>query len=504
MLASLLPQLAQNIEVYVLSRDVTPEDFSDGPDASRRIQVVDPSQSPLLDALLGHGFSGKTHVSADAAAKLMVPFLFPDKQRVLYLDGDMVCCSEEINQLFSMDLGSNLVAAVPDFKLAYCPFRAQLGIREENIYFNSGLILFDIPQCRKHLAERLIVDRTRVLAPIMRFVDQDTLNYIYRNRVERLDMKFNVFANVHVGKGLCKPVEDVLNDQPELLAFSREDIDSAMQNRVVLHYTSAAKPWHTQCGHEDLWWEIATRLELGLERAGRPVSTAHTNKTKKGEKSSSGKHPSRGWKGRAARWLRKVLEVDKRDKSSREISRDLVNLKQEMSSLRKNQSQLVDDVQAVQSRSVRYPVILDLRWVETLRDLADELERVGHIASFENTCAVLTSPQWQPHHAALARSFGLRFCSELHLLEPGWHFVAEVFELAQGRAGTYWELVGNGRAEGSGKKHWLQIRPGDEAPDLDPMPIPELGVSLLQKLSAPRYDSLVSRYYRQAATLLQS
>lgn len=76
--------------------------------------------------------------------KFMIPELFPDLDRILYLDCDLICVGS-LDEFCDVQMGSKCVASILD-PIAFVP-------NYENYvpdYFNTGVILFNPKQCIKH------------------------------------------------------------------------------------------------------------------------------------------------------------------------------------------------------------------------------------------------------------------------------------------------------------------------------------------------------------------
>lgn len=487
MLSSLCDHLAPGIEVFVLSKDVTLEDFSGFHFSSRVTGVIDHSNLSIFAEVSQRRFRGKTHVTADAMAKLQLPFMFSSYRRVLYLDGDMVCCSSEINDLFEIDLGESLVAAVPDYKRARDAFRANLGVQEDEFYFNSGLVLFDIENFRETFTERLVADKTSALAGKVRFVDQDTLNYLCRGRVHYLGLKFNVFANVHMGNDVTLPLEDVIPKAgPTFLAFPESQLHDAMASRVMLHYTSSSKPWKTDCGHDDLWWKECARLDVPFRRSDRPGAKAEIQKS---AKQSLARLKKALTEPQAAlrRTLRKAY---------------LGPIKQQLDLLASQQRALQAEVRRAHPIRVRCPVIIDLSWASEHQTLTLELARIFENYSFELACCVLLDHAHGQRLNLLADAWKVQFVDSLERVAPGIYFKTPVFgPTGSALHAEYLSLLSGEKVIMSEPGEWIQISPGSVSTLVAIAPV---GPSLVAQFSDRRYDSALGKLYRVAGSRADS
>jgi len=127
-----------------------------------------------------------------AYARLLLPELLPDCDRILYLDCDLLV-DADLRPLFYAPLDGMLVGAVPE---THTPTLGKtvpvhLLTPEEALRptFNSGVLLLDLAGLR----DSDIVDQIRAL-PVdfyAFFVDQGALNYVLRGRWKKLPARWN-------------------------------------------------------------------------------------------------------------------------------------------------------------------------------------------------------------------------------------------------------------------------------------------------------------------------
>ncbi|MBR6127334.1 glycosyltransferase family 8 protein [bacterium] len=94
------------------------------------------------------------HVSKTALLKFSVPYLFPNLDKILYLDSDILVF-RDLENLYDIDLNNSYVAAVSDIKAVKCyHFDKKLGLDN---YFNSGVMLLNLEKMRNdNISEKLV------------------------------------------------------------------------------------------------------------------------------------------------------------------------------------------------------------------------------------------------------------------------------------------------------------------------------------------------------------
>ena len=121
--------------------------------------------------------------------RLLIPDLYPEMRKALYLDSDILLRGD-VADLFDSALGENLAGAIPDGFVNHVPVlrryvENRVGILKDVPYFNAGVLLMNLVEMRKIGFGDLFV---RLLSAVTFRVaqDQDYLNVICRDRVKFL------------------------------------------------------------------------------------------------------------------------------------------------------------------------------------------------------------------------------------------------------------------------------------------------------------------------------
>lgn len=122
-----------------------------------------------------------------------------------------------LSKLYNRDLGNSVAGVIVD----YGPSRSELlqvGVSGDK-YFNSGLILFNIPEWRKsRITERCLEE---VAKTVFLYHDQSALNVVCQGRVTYLPPEDHIFVDVPAERRREAKVKDI----------------------KVLHYVGPHKPW---------------------------------------------------------------------------------------------------------------------------------------------------------------------------------------------------------------------------------------------------------------------
>ena len=166
--------------------------------------------------------------------RLFIPALFPQYDKAIYLDADLVVPGD-ISRLYREPLGNKLIGAVADYSIQQiAPFMRYIdeyvGVDHHN-YVNSGVLLLNCKRLREvNLAGRFLdwVQRygLETVAP-----DQDYLNTLCWQGIHYLDPDWNAMPS-------------------ECLRF--------MDNPQIIHFNLASKPWlNESVPYDSVFWKYA-------------------------------------------------------------------------------------------------------------------------------------------------------------------------------------------------------------------------------------------------------
>ncbi len=222
--------------IYLIYSKIKPEEIGD---IDEFITKRGHRFSPI--AIQGHEFHDAPVVRhySDAMYYRLLAFQYlPETMdRVLYLDPDILVIND-IEPLYNLDLSQWLFAAAPHNRLLSKEFN-QVRLMEYELeeYYNSGVLLMNLPLQRKEINEDDIFDfvekyRNRLILP-----DQDVLNYLYSKNIKKLnEVKYNYDARYY--------------RYYRLISNGKVDMDYVMRNTVILHFCGKKKPWQANYSGE--------------------------------------------------------------------------------------------------------------------------------------------------------------------------------------------------------------------------------------------------------------
>lgn len=182
--------------------------------------------------------------------RLLLPQLLPLRDRTIYLDADTVVL-ESLAPLWDLDLGGRPVGAVRE---AGSPWAAgpngtnwrELGMPPETSYFNAGVLVIPLDFWRREQVAEKAMDLLRRAEP--RWGDQCALNFVAEGRWLEVPRRWNLQTPDIDGRGLA-------------WALWREEVEEAMADPAIIHYSERAKPWSPGSPHpwSDIWFQYLDR-----------------------------------------------------------------------------------------------------------------------------------------------------------------------------------------------------------------------------------------------------
>lgn len=170
--------------------------------------------------------------------RLLIPTLFENYDKALYLDADIVVLGD-ISELYNHDVENYYLGVIKDDVALMCnefiEYTTQALKVEKDKYFNSGILVMNLKKFRNDL----MVDKFINLLKQIKFYiapDQDYLNVLCSNKVLYISEEWNK-----------APLRNVL---------LTDDVK-------LVHFKLTAKPWHYEdIQMSDEFWKYAKRSEF--------------------------------------------------------------------------------------------------------------------------------------------------------------------------------------------------------------------------------------------------
>ena len=222
-------------KIIILNTGISPENkelLKRNEGQGVEIEFIDISKH--LDSIKQR-FKNVYHFSIVTYYRLFIASLFPEYDKVIYLDSDLVVLGD-ISELYRTRLGDNILGAAPEqFVQSTKEFReyakAALGVDPDK-YVNAGVLLMNLKEYRRNRIEDKFVELITEYDFDLLDPDQAYLNYLCYGKIQILPK--------------------VWNQEPLSL-------DAEAKNRIV-HYALYKKPWqYDDVIYGEHFWNYAKR-----------------------------------------------------------------------------------------------------------------------------------------------------------------------------------------------------------------------------------------------------
>lgn len=262
--------------------------------------------------LAGHHFftSDQKRISIETWFRLFLPEILQEYDKVLYLDSDMVVCSD-IADLYDANIDNYLIAATRELSIIGLYNSGVQNVREyidqelciinPYDYFSAGVALFNL----KRMREQYTLEKLLSLTESRNWVwnDQDVLNVIANGCAMLLDQSWNIMHD----RGRTRII-DIRKAPIELF----HQYMAAREAPKIVHYAGYEKPWlYPDCDLSEYFWNYARNCctyEAIMGRLMTKKDQVLENKLlKKPNDSRSVSKQSMGWREKAKLYSQTIL-----------------------------------------------------------------------------------------------------------------------------------------------------------------------------------------------------
>ena len=229
---------AAEIVVYVLDTDIQDENkrkLRQIADQYKR-QVVFVSTKDVADRL---NSIKQDRGGASQFARLFLSQLLPEKcGRALYLDCDTIV-RHSLESLYTEDFEGNILCGVMD--CISKQHRARLGLKENALYINSGMMLIDLQAWRDGNIESKIECVIKKFHGHVPYADQGIVNLALQGAIKIVHPRFNCIS-VYTAFDF----NDLLEYRQPSACPSSLEIEEAKKDPTVAHFVTLfclSRPW---------------------------------------------------------------------------------------------------------------------------------------------------------------------------------------------------------------------------------------------------------------------
>ena len=157
-----------------------------------------------------------SYISLSTYYRLKLASLLPDVDNILYLDCDVIINSN-LAELLEIDISEYYAAGVKDIAVNSSGYVPKL--EDGNLYFNAGVLYFNLDKIRKDNIESEFEKYTIENFDKIRVGDQEIINVVCQGKIKELPSTWNVQSSNFV---------------------NRSDYT---KNPNIVHYVGRNKPW---------------------------------------------------------------------------------------------------------------------------------------------------------------------------------------------------------------------------------------------------------------------
>ena len=196
-----------------------------------------------------------SYISLSTYYRLKLASLLPDVDNILYLDCDVIINSN-LAELLEIDISEYYAAGVKDIAVNSSGYVPKL--EDGNLYFNAGVLYFNLDKIRKDNIESEFEKYTIENFDKIRVGDQEIINVVCQGKIKELSSTWNVQSSNFV---------------------NRSDYT---KNPNIVHYVGRNKPW--KFGSINYWKNLYFNV---LEKTPWAIPSEEINKwTKENQKQS--------------------------------------------------------------------------------------------------------------------------------------------------------------------------------------------------------------------------
>lgn len=233
----------EDLTVHYIEQDVNEQNLDILRElASQNCRVIDIIKFDMPkefdEVLPAYGAASKT-----TYVKFWFASMFPEEERVLYLDPDVLVL-DSLEEMYNIDFHDNLIAGVIE-NLPWYHMKASL-LTDQDSYINGGMVLCNLAGWRKENLEETALTRLRDVSHNLNF-DQGILNEICKSRVLVLPPKYNALAEIFE----FKSAERIIKRYGFTHYYTQEEVNEAVQSPAIIHFTGFlyGKPLSLRCTH---------------------------------------------------------------------------------------------------------------------------------------------------------------------------------------------------------------------------------------------------------------
>lgn len=189
--------------------------------------------------------------------RFLIPQLAMNIDKAIYLDSDIIV-RHELNDFWNSNIENYAIGVIPGQDNDKIQHFNRLNYDKNKGYFNAGVLLMNLKYWRENNVFERLMKYVSSEGKKLKWQDQDALNYVLQDEKTLLPIKYNL------QEGMLFSLENIELDKKYF-----HDLQEAIINPTIIHYTSALKPWWKDCKHpyKNEWWKYLQLTEWNKYKA---------------------------------------------------------------------------------------------------------------------------------------------------------------------------------------------------------------------------------------------
>ncbi|ONI44738.1 hypothetical protein AN641_06070 [Candidatus Epulonipiscioides gigas] len=223
------------------------------------------------------------HWSIQNYFKLLIPYIFKNYNKILYLDSDLIVL-ENIIKLLNLEINGYAIAAPQELNYIYSHNNFSwikeynqkiLELKNVFNYFSVGVVIFNIIEINKFISEDALL---KTASRAYLGIEEHILNKIFQEKVYLLDISWNVTTKLNISA-----IENSLTKFREYAPLHLyNNYLKARKHPKIIHYVWKQKPWnYPNMDFAQYWWDTVRGTELYELAINSQIINITTNYTKK-------------------------------------------------------------------------------------------------------------------------------------------------------------------------------------------------------------------------------
>ena len=183
--------------------------------------------------------------------KLLIPIIFPDFERVIYLDSDTLIF-KDLSEMFNLPFNNNYILGYP----FHTPWMVTINHKHPKIYINAGVLLININKIRRDNKDFELIDFTRKYTKRLFFLEQDGINFVYYKKMGLLPLKYGVYLYGNITDFKKKYLYKLK------IKIDLNELKKAIDEPSIVHLCCCnPKVWYRKTKHENKFNHICKRYQ---------------------------------------------------------------------------------------------------------------------------------------------------------------------------------------------------------------------------------------------------